>query len=1003
MQGKSYHIIPAEIVERVKDTAVLHEVIQQHTELKPKGKDLVGNCPYCNGKNFSVSPSKGIYKCWNGCGNQGNDPVKFLTFVEGMSFPDAIRHLAKMYNIEIEEQRQERKPKAHNRREKFRDQQLRESGIEDKEQLYYLQEDDNTARQHDRYQSATIDRAFNVLAGDDMVLHYIDLDGKPMTYQDNKGKRKVLIRVRWANPNLHLDKNGKPMKYQSPPYSGSHVWLPQRLLAAYKANEIIETLYISEGEKKADRMCKDGMMTVGIMGIHNFSLNEMPRQFELIIKRCGIKRVVFVLDSDWQEISTSQSKSVDQRPKTFYSAVRKFRDYFYAYSNQGIYLDIFFANGKSEAYKGIDDLLVRGIEEGDSLEEDFNTAFVSRDGVGKYVDVHKITDMSDYVLKQFWHLHSPAAFMKEHAEALKELRDFQFNKLRWRWDEEEDNFQLAQKILPHEQFWGYVEDRKGNLKPFYIYQNMRVFLNNRGYGQYEHEFDQYRFVHVDGKIVKETSPSHIRRFVRDFVEDIGEKEVLEMILRGGNAYMGSDKLADLYLRQLEFMQGDRDSMYMFFKDQYWHITAEEITTRPLNDLPKYVWSNNLIDFKSELFDQPLIKASRRGGLWDVDYSPEAEKCDMMRFYANTSNFYWKNDHRIINKDGRKRWIQVEGDAPTDDDIKLQLEHLMAKINATGYIMHDFLDYSLMKAIVCMDGNESEVGRSEGGTGKSIFSNQFEHVMPMEVVDGKSKTIEDDKHIYELVDERTRVITFDDVRVNFNFEWLFSQITRGITVNPKGMKRMRLSPPKFIINTNHAINGDSNSFRRRQYMLGFSDYYNSARTPYDDFGYQLFHDWDYVEWNRYYNFLATCMQQFLRNRLEFTIPTEALERRRLRQQIGESLIEWATLVFDTQKDEHGEHYGILLNRKIERSFMYQKYLDAYPEDKRYTTNRIFKEKMQKFCAYAGLEFNPTTGGDRIKSNGKEYFIIANKEFDASASHYPIDDEIGLNQQRSNIYS
>jgi hypothetical protein len=350
-----------------------------------------------------------------------------------------------------------------------------------------------------------------------------------------------------------------------------------------------------------------------------------------------------------------------------------------------------------------------------------------------------------------------------------------------------------------------------------------------------------------------------------------------------------------------------------------------------------------------------------------------------------------------------RWLPVEGEDPTDDDLKLQLDHLMAKINATGYIMHDFLDYSLMKAIVCMDGNESEVGRSEGGTGKSIFSNQFEHVMPMEVVDGKSKTIEDDKHIYELVDERTRVITFDDVRVNFNFEWLFSQITRGITVNPKGLKRMRLSPPKFIINTNHAINGDSNSFRRRQFLLGFSDYYNGARTPYDDFGYQLFHDWDYVEWNRYYNFLASCMQQFLRNRLEFTIPTEALERRRLRQQIGESLIEWASLMFDPQQDPNSKTpYGVLLNRKIERNFMYQKYLDAYPEDKRYTTNRIFKEKMQKYCVYAGLDFNPTTGGDRLRSNGKEYFIIANKDFDASAVHRPIDDEVQLNTELSNIW-
>jgi hypothetical protein len=274
---------------------------------------------------------------------------------------------------------------------------------------------------------------------------------------------------------------------------------------------------------------------------------------------------------------------------------------------------------------------------------------------------------------------------------------------------------------------------------------------------------------------------------------------------------------------------------------------------------------------------------------------------------------------------------------------------------------------------------------------------------MEIVDGKSKTIEDDKHIYELVDEHTRVITFDDVRVNFNFEWLFSQITRGITVNPKGTKRMRLQPPKFIINTNHAITGDSNSYRRRQYMLGFSDFYNAHRTPYDDFGYQLFHDWPYEEWNRYYNFLASCMQHFLRVRLDFEIPSEALERRRLRQQIGESFIEWASLVFDAQIAPNNRPYGIYLNEKVERTWLYGKYLDAYPEDKRYTTARIFKEKLAKFCQYAGLHFNPTTGGERLRSNGKEYFIVAGKGFDASTMGLRnIDSDMDFNMGQSNAF-
>jgi len=1004
-----HYSIPEETVAKIKQAAVLHEVIADFSQLKKSGSDLVTTCPYCHGKKFQVSPGKGLYKCFSGCEKGGNNAVQYLTEIQGMAFIDALKHIAGHYNIPIERP-QTKKKKSASRKMKFRDAQLKASGISKKAQKWWLVKKESAKVEMDRYQDASVDRAFNVVPGDDMVLHYLDLDGAPMTYQPPKGNRKVLVRVRWANPELHLSREGKPMKYQSPPKSGSHLWFPNTLLKAYKASEIIETLYITEGEKKADKMCLEGMMTVGIMGIHNFTLNEMPRQFELLIKRCGISRVVFLLDADWHELSINENKPVDQRPKGFYRAVSKFRDYFYAYSSSGIYLDIFFAYGKDITFKGPDDLLVRGIPKGAelSLQKDFEQAFISRDGEGEYIKVHKVTDISNYQLKEFWHLHAAPAFMKAHEEALKKMPHFIYNRMKWRWDEEEKAFQLAQKILPHEQYWREeeIEKRDGTVftKYHYRYQNMRIFLQNRGFGQYEYEFDRYRFIHIDGQIVKETSPSHIRRFVRDFTEDIDEPEVLEMILRGGNAYMGSDKLADLYLRQLEFMEGNRDTMYLFFKNQYWEITQDGITARPNQDLPKYIWKNNVIDFAPKKFDRPMLEANREGDHWAIEFSEEGRHCDILTFNVKTSNFAWRKNYMLKNINGQMKYVlKPNPEAMTEEEVKLQREHFMAKVFASGYIMHDYLDYSLMKAIICMDGDESAVGRSQGGTGKSIWSSQFDFMMPTEVIDGKSKTIEDDKHVYELVDERTRLITFDDVRVNFNFEWLFSQITRGIVTNPKGQKRTRLLPPKFVINTNHAINGEGNSFKRRQYLLGFSDYYNEYRTPYDDYGYQLFQDWDYVEWNRYYNWIATTGMLYLRHRLDYTIPEEALEKRRLRQQIGEGFIEWATLVFDTEQDAAGVRSGIYLNKKLERSWLYSKFLDQYPEEKRYTTNRLFKEKLQKYCEYAGLHFNPTTSGSRLKSNGKEYMIIGSKDFDArTMAKNVVDNDEDFRRHQSNIF-
>ena len=63
---------------------------------------MIGLCPFHDEKtpSFTVSPSKNIYKCF-GCG-KGGGPVQFIMEHDQMSFPEAIRFLARKYNIELE-------------------------------------------------------------------------------------------------------------------------------------------------------------------------------------------------------------------------------------------------------------------------------------------------------------------------------------------------------------------------------------------------------------------------------------------------------------------------------------------------------------------------------------------------------------------------------------------------------------------------------------------------------------------------------------------------------------------------------------------------------------------------------------------------------------------------------------------------------------------------------------------------------------------------------------
>lgn len=96
-------MIPRETIDRIYNATRIEEVISDYVTLRKKGANLWGNCPFHDEKtpSFSVSPAKGIYKCF-GCGKAGN-AVNFIMEYEQCNYTEALRMLAKRYNIEIKE------------------------------------------------------------------------------------------------------------------------------------------------------------------------------------------------------------------------------------------------------------------------------------------------------------------------------------------------------------------------------------------------------------------------------------------------------------------------------------------------------------------------------------------------------------------------------------------------------------------------------------------------------------------------------------------------------------------------------------------------------------------------------------------------------------------------------------------------------------------------------------------------------------------------------------
>ena len=97
-------MIPKETVDLILDTARVEEVVGDFVTLKRRGSSYVACCPFHNEKtpSFHVTPSKGIYKCF-GCGKAGS-AVGFVMDYEHMTYPEALRYLAKKYNIEVQEE-----------------------------------------------------------------------------------------------------------------------------------------------------------------------------------------------------------------------------------------------------------------------------------------------------------------------------------------------------------------------------------------------------------------------------------------------------------------------------------------------------------------------------------------------------------------------------------------------------------------------------------------------------------------------------------------------------------------------------------------------------------------------------------------------------------------------------------------------------------------------------------------------------------------------------------
>lgn len=861
----------------------------------------------------------------------------------------------------------------------------------------------NTVKTKAAFESGTINQYGQVdYTGDDMLIWYHDLTGKPVMYQHpKKQKMEKLWRVRWQNPDLHTDKKGRPMKYKSPYGSGSHIYIPERIRDLYRHKRAFDTLFVQEGEKKAEKACKHGIYSVGIMGIHNIAgKGQLPDDFLHIIKTCEVKNVVFLLDSDWDEISNNikSGDNIDYRARTFKSAVINFRDYFKTYYNLGINIEIYFGhiNKNEKNDKGIDDLLANTLKKNETaLKEDIVDLINTKEKEGEFVKLHRITSFTDYQFNELWDLNSAKAFAQKHKDILKNIPEFKFGRHKWRFNEDEE-FESAQPITDEEKYWDKEEweTAQGRIKSTLTFNYVKAyrFLANRGFGRLMMASGNFVLAKREHQLIKVVEPYQVRDYITEFTEQIANEDVQNMLYRGGPQYLGPEKLSNLKFIDPSFEKSSREHQYLYFKNKAIKITASGTEEIELTKIENCIWADKIINFEIKELEEPLLNVFKLDENWINENIKEAErkefkeshlnklfykfsstgkKCHFLKFLDNTSNFTWK---------------KKANDITLEEELE-NAHHFIAKLSAIGYLLHNYKDKSNAKGVIGVDGKMSEIGASEGRSGKSLLGNAIAEFVPQEYIGAKNKKITEDQFLFSEVNEKTDNIFLDDARANIDYEFFFPIITGQMKINVKGGGRFSLKPdqtPKLYMTTNHSIMGHGSSYRDRQWFIAFSDYYNDKHKPIDDFKVPFFDEWDGDQYNLFYHMGALAIQIYLKYGV-IESPQDKIEKRRLRQQMGEDFLAWATEFYADNSGNLGD--------KMPRKELADKFYEDYSHQRKYITAVHFKRRLKFFCEYEGLIFNPhmlnsdgtpksfnKKDGSAIlddKSGGVEYITIDTK--------------------------
>lgn len=981
-------------IDSVNKNADIREIIPDADPTRPRQQIT---CPFCGEKKkFSVTRnsrqnSAYCFVCKEGFAN----PISAWMYYQGYGkdkYPQAIEEVARLANMVIysEEQKRENtiRDAGDNIKASFCEMQLAASGLEVADVMAKVT-DGKSESLVSPFQPGSFGTGFRIdTKADDMVIYYYDLHGRPMTYTaKGSATPRQYVRVRYFNPDLHRIKD-KPMKYQTPTGAPCRAYIPEYIRRRFQAKEHIDTLFLQEGEKKAEKACKHGMPSIGIQGINNIGTVEtgLLQDIQDIVKVCTVRNVVLMMDSDWDDLhrEITIGDRVDKRPNSFAAAVIKFKQFMASFHHSLIDVEAWWGhvNDNDAHDKGIDDLLHNTLKcHEDELIADAVHAMDASNGKGRYVTIVKVSTITDMKIRDFWNLNDHQAFFERHSDRLSSVASFRLGGVRYKV---ENGKMLAMSRYSSDVDIYSIEVNDKDVKKVSMnYTETFRFLAASGFYRLRNSSEGasgYDLIHIDDGIIDRAASYEVRDFVRQYImSNTKDSMVHEYFNSRLDVLLPDKKLEGLPIIDDSFSVIEPHVQRTCYNNGQVEITSADISPeKPINN----IWRSRIVPRNFQRV--PLIKSiAPDDDGFSIDISQEAEKCEFLQYLINSSNNYYPhNAPRDLSDAENREWTQ----------------HIVNKLTAIGYLLADWKPANERKAVIIQDHLMSEVGQNHGGAGKTLVGNALSKIIPQTTISG-STFKKDDQFLFSGVTKATRNVFIDDVRPNFDFKTIYPMITGEMEINPKGKDRFQIpveASPKFLITTNHTINGATeNSTRRRIIYMEFSTWYNPDHMPIDDFHHMFFDDWDDYQWNLFDNLMAECVMYYFRSFEQqwyregqgaVPPPMKQIQLRSLRQEMSEPFYQWA--------DEYYDPSGPHLNEREPRQELFKTFIEYAGPAGHGVTRTNFLKKITAYCKFKGYDLNinrpdehkcyyadwkpqhPDESfiGDNDKSGGKEFFTV-----------------------------